>query len=84
MQSDVCFSFQNKAKHLVVEVVKSMLVELAMQKDKAMNLVPGQMATFLVTDGDDVLLTNPDSGKDLSPLRFMARNLPNFFWLEIQ
>lgn len=60
--SDSWLHPQNKAKHLVVEVVKSMLVELAMQKDKAMNLVPGQMATFLVTDGDDVLLTNPDSG----------------------
>ena len=55
-----------------------MLVELAMQKDKAMTLVPGQMASFLVTEGDDVLLTNPDSGEDLNLIRFMEGRLPNF------
>ena len=42
--------------------MKSLLVEMAVQKDKAMHLIPGEMKSFL-TDGDDVLLTNPDSGR---------------------
>ena len=56
-------TFQDKSKYTVVEVMKSLLVEMAMQKDKAMTLMPGEMKSFLLKDGDDVLLTNPDSGE---------------------
>lgn len=48
--------------------MKSQLVEMSMQKDKAMNLIPGEMKSFL-TDGEDVLLTNPDSGKVLQLIK---------------
>ena len=41
--------------------MKSLLLEMAANKDKADSLVAGEMKSFL-TDGDDVLLTNPDAG----------------------
>eukprot|EP00794_Sanderia_malayensis_P007536 gene7536-8373_t len=51
---------QDKSKYVTVEVMKSLLVEMAAQKDKANSLIPGEMKSFM-TDGDDVILTNPDS-----------------------
>ena len=56
--------FQDKSKYVIVEVMKSLLVEMAMQKDKAMTLMPGEMKSFLLKDSDDILLTNPDSGEN--------------------
>ncbi len=53
--------FQDKAKYVLVEVMKSLLVEMAAQKSKAISLIPGETKSFM-TDGDDVLLTNQESG----------------------
>lgn len=63
----LCFItfFLEKDKSTVVaaEVVNSMVLEFASQKEKAVQLIPGTDVQTILGEGDDVIQTHAESGR---------------------
>ena len=74
----LCFItfFLEKDKSTVVaaEVVNSMVLEFASQKEKAVQLIPGTDVQTILGEGDDVIQTHAESG------RFIIRNKRCIDW----
>ena len=48
---------------MAAEVVNSMVLEFASQKEKAVQLIPGADVKSFLGDGDDVIQTHAESGR---------------------
>ena len=61
----VLLLFLEKDKSTVVaaEVVNSMVLEFASQKEKAVQLIPGTDVQTILGEGDDVIQTHAESGR---------------------
>ena len=54
-------SFQDKSRFIAPEVVRSLLFQLTLAKEKAASLIPGEIRPIF-NDGDDVIIVNSESG----------------------
>lgn len=52
---------QDKSRCLAPEVVRSVLLQLTLAKEKAAALIPGEIRPVF-TEGDDVIVVHSDSG----------------------
>ena len=48
---------------MAAEVVNSMVLEFASQKEKAVQLIPGTDVKSILGEGDDVIQTHAESGR---------------------
>jgi len=48
---------------VAAEVVNSMILEFASQKEKAVQLIPGADVKSFLGEGDDVIQTHAESGR---------------------
>lgn len=48
---------------MAAEVVNSMILEFASQKEKAVQLIPGSDVKSFLGEGDDVIQTHAESGR---------------------
>ena len=59
----MCFFLQDKSTVAAAEVVNSMILEFASQKEKAVQLIPGTDVKSFLGEGDDVIQTHAESGR---------------------
>ena len=60
-KSPAPFHLQDKSRCLAPEVVRSVLLQLTIAKEKAVALIPGEIRPVF-GEGDDVIVVNSDSG----------------------
>lgn len=57
------FLEKDKSTVIAAEVVNSMVLEFASQKEKAVQLIPGTDVQTILGEGDDVIQTHAESGR---------------------
>lgn len=61
----VCYS-QDKSTIAAAEVINSVVLEFASQKEKTVQLIPGADVKSFLGEGDDVIQTHTESGRSIS------------------
>ena len=60
------YCLQDKSTIAAAEVVNSVVLEFASQKEKTVELIPGADVKSFLGEGDDVIQTHAESGRSIS------------------
>ena len=64
---------QDKSSIAAAEVVNSIVLEFASQKEKTFQLIPGADVKSVLGEGDDLIQTHAESGMSYTPYHGKAR-----------
>ena len=66
---------QDKSSIAAAEVVNSIVLEFASQKEKTFQLIPGADVKSVLGEGDDLIQTHAESGMSYTPYHGKARGV---------